>query len=85
MGCCMAFDKSLLRKIMPIPRYVPMHDQWIGLMGEKYGKVAFIDAPLIYYRIHGDNVTGGKTSMHQKVLWRRYLLKRLFARIVFNR
>ena len=85
MGCCMAFDKSLLRKIMPIPRYVPMHDQWIGLMGEKYGKVAFIDAPLIYYRIHGDNVTGGETTLKQKLYWRRYLVKRLAGRILFKK
>lgn len=85
MGCCMAFDKKLLKKIMPIPKYVPMHDQWIGLMGEKYGKVKFIDAPLIYYRIHGDNVTGGETTLEQKILWRRYLIKRLIGRILFNK
>lgn len=85
MGCCMAFDKSLLKRIMPIPRYIPMHDQWIGLMGERYGKVEFIDAPLIYYRVHGNNVTGGETSMKQKLKWRRYLIKRLSMRIFFNR
>ena len=70
---------------MPIPRYIPMHDQWIGLMGEKYGKVKFIDTPLIYYRVHGGNVTGGKTTLEQKLRWRQYLLKRLFGRIVFNK
>lgn len=85
MGCCMAFDRSLLKKIMPIPRYIPMHDQWIGLMGERYGKVAFVDAPLIYYRIHGNNVTGGETTLKQKLSWRRYLVRRLVARLVFNR
>ena len=85
MGCCMAFDRKLLKKIMPIPRYIPMHDQWIGLMGEKYGKVKFIDTPLIYYRVHGGNVTGGKTTLEQKLRWRQYLLKRLFGRIVFNK
>ena len=85
MGCCMAFDRKLLKKIMPIPRYIPMHDQWIGLMGEKYGKVKFIDMPLIYYRVHGGNVTGGKTTLEQKLRWRQYLLKRLFGRIVFNK
>ncbi len=85
MGCCMAFDRKLLKKIMPIPRYIPMHDQWIGLMGEKYGKVKFIDTPLIYYRVHGGNVTGGETTLEQKLRWRQYLLKRLFGRIVFNK
>ena len=85
MGCCMAFDRKLLKKIMPVPRYIPMHDQWIGLMGEKYGKVRFIDTPLIYYRVHGGNVTGGETTLEQKLRWRQYLLKRLFGRIVFNK
>ena len=85
MGCCMAFDRKLLKKIMPMPKYVPMHDQWIGLMGEVYGKVAFLDAPLIYYRRTGSNVTGGATSTAQKLQWRRYLVKKLAGRILFDR
>lgn len=85
MGCCMAFDRSLLKKIMPMPKHLPMHDQWIGLMGEKYGKVTFLDAPLIYYRRTGNNVTGGETTTKQKLQWRRYLIRRLIGRIVFDR
>ena len=85
MGCCMAFDRSLLKKIMPMPKYVPMHDQWIGLMGEVYGKVVLLDAPLIYYRRTGQNVTGGATSARQKLQWRRYLVKKLIGRILFDR
>lgn len=85
MGCCMAFDRKLLKKIMPMPKHLPMHDQWIGLMGEVYGKVAFLDAPLIYYRRTGANVTGGETTTKQKLQWRRYLLKRLAGRILFDR
>ncbi len=85
MGCCMAFRRKLLKHIMPIPRYIPMHDQWIGLLGEVYGKVELIDVPLIYYRIHGDNVTGGETTLRQKLYWRRYLVKRLAGRILFKK
>ena len=85
MGCCMAFDRSLLKRIMPMPKYVPMHDQWIGLIGEVYGKVKFLDAPLIYYRRTGENVTGGKTTTAQKLQWRRYLARRLAGRIFFDR
>lgn len=87
MGCCMAFDRKLLKKIMPIPRYVPMHDQWIGLMGEIYGKVEFIDTPLIYYRVHADNVTAGReeSTFSQKLRWRRYLLKKLAGRVFFRK
>ncbi|MGN1442632.1 MAG: glycosyltransferase family 2 protein [Acutalibacteraceae bacterium] len=85
MGCCMAFRRKLLKRIMPIPRYIPMHDQWIGLLGEVYGKVELIDVPLIYYRIHGNNVTGGETTLKQKIYWRRYLIKRLAGRILFKK
>ena len=85
MGCCMAFSRKLLKKIMPIPRYIPMHDQWIGLLGEVYGKVELIDVPLIYYRIHGGNVTGGETTFKQKLYWRKYLIRRLAGRILLKK
>ena len=87
MGCCMAFDRKLLKKIMPIPRYIPMHDQWIGLMGEIYGKVTLVDTPLIYYRVHGSNVTAGReeASIQQKIRWRRYLIKKLIGRTLLKK
>ncbi len=86
MGCCMAFDRKMLRRIMPIPRNVPMHDQWIGLVCEVFGKVTFIDQPLIYHRMHGDNVTGiSKTSFSQKMQWRRSIVSRLYRRILFRK
>lgn len=86
MGCCMAFDRKMLRRIMPIPRNVPMHDQWIGLVCEVYGKVTFVDQPLIYHRMHGDNVTGtSQTSFSQKMQWRRSIISRLYRRVIFKK
>lgn len=87
MGCCMAFDRKLLRHILPIPAGIPMHDQWIGIIGEIYGKVALIDMPLIYYRVHGDNVTAGrkKASRLQRIRWRDALIRKLIARTGFRR
>ncbi|MBQ3136362.1 MAG: glycosyltransferase family 2 protein [Clostridia bacterium] len=85
MGCCMAFDRKLLKKIMPMPRSIPMHDQWIGIIAEIYGKVKFLDLPLIYYRVHGGNVTGGKTTFKQKIEWRRYLILKLYKRVMFKK
>ncbi len=85
MGCCMAFDRKLLKKIMPMPRSIPMHDQWIGILAEIYGKVKFLDLPLIYYRVHGGNVTGGETTFKQKIEWRRYLIFKLYKRVILKR
>lgn len=78
MGCCMAFTGSLKEKILPFPEDIPMHDQWIGLNAELYGKVTLIEQPLILYRRHGGNVTGGKTTFVQKLNWRKNMIKNLF-------
>ena len=74
MGCCMAFRKELLSRALPFPDKIPMHDQWLGLLAEKTGKTEFIYEPLIYHRVHGDNMTGGKTSAVSKLMWRAKLL-----------
>ena len=57
IGCCMAFRRELLDLILPIPEYIYMHDQFIGMAGELMGKNKLIHERLIYYRRHGDNVS----------------------------
>lgn len=58
MGCCMAFDALMLKdKILPIPENIEMHDQWIGVIGDKIGKNVFIDDKLIKYRRHENNAS----------------------------
>lgn len=79
MGCCMAFDKDLKEYILPFPKDIPMHDQYIGLKALKLenqglGKVVLLDTPYILYRQHGNNVTGGKTSLKDKIRWRIAIL-----------
>ena len=78
MGCCMAFTSSLKPYILPLPLNAPMHDQYIGLQAEKVGNVTFIDEPLLLYRQHGNNVTGRKTSLKEKITWRTDILKLTF-------
>lgn len=81
MGCCMAFRKELAEKFLPFPENLPMHDQWIGLIAEKTGKVCLIEKPLILYRRHGGNMTGGKTSLKQKIMWRISIAQEIRKRI----
>lgn len=75
VGCCMAFKKELKEHILPFPDKLPMHDQFIGLAAKKYGKVELINEPLIFYRRHGGTVTGGKTSLSDKIKWRIQIIK----------
>lgn len=69
-GCCMAFRKKMKEYILPFPEKIPMHDQWIGLIGEKHGNVHLINHPYILYRRHSENVSGGGSSLMQKIMWR---------------
>lgn len=56
LGCCMAFDRKLLKQALPIPN-ISMHDWWLGLCAQKYGKIEIIEEKLIKYRRHDKNVS----------------------------
>ncbi len=79
-GSCMAFTKRIKDIALPFPDKIPMHDQWIGLLGERYGKVHLINEPYIYYRRHGENASGGGSSALQKILWRLNIVRALLRK-----
>jgi hypothetical protein len=62
-GATMAFKKSLADKTFPLPsnRFY-IHDFWIIVMGSCFGKVSFINEPLILYRQHDQQLIGAKTA-----------------------
>ncbi len=71
VGCCMAFTKQVAESVVPFPRDIPMHDWWIALAAIKMGyRVNLLNEPLIQWRRHSENVTGGKTTLKQKIKWR---------------
>ncbi|MBO5230450.1 MAG: glycosyltransferase family 2 protein [Clostridia bacterium] len=71
VGCCMAFKKETLLASLPFPKGLAMHDWWIALVAmKKKQKVVLLDKPLIKWRRHDSTVTGGKTSLLQKIKWR---------------
>ncbi|HZJ78377.1 MAG TPA: glycosyltransferase family 2 protein [Clostridia bacterium] len=80
VGCCMAFKADFKDIFLPFPENLPMHDQWIGLLVELYGRVSLIDEPLILYRRHSNTVTGASTSFGQKLKWRFNLAGELLKR-----
>jgi glycosyltransferase involved in cell wall biosynthesis len=72
IGCAMSFRKELKSKILPIPRNVPMHDMWIGMVADMYHSALLIPEKLIYYRRHDATVTTveNTSSLMQKIIWR---------------
>jgi glycosyltransferase involved in cell wall biosynthesis len=81
MGCCMAFKRSILEKALPFPANVAMHDQWLGLIAELYGRVAFIPEKLILHRRHDQNASstanGSGQTWPRKISNRYSLIKHL--------
>ncbi len=56
-GCSMLVRADLLKKAVPFSRQTYC-DQWIAACVSAYGKVAFVNRPLVRYRRHGGNQTG---------------------------
>lgn len=80
-GCCMALRRDLLEKVLPIPQGIFMHDAWIGLLAFMNRSYQVIDEELIYYRIHGDNVSRGvSNSIMFKIKYRLILASKLIIR-----
>lgn len=78
IGCCMAFRRRFVDIILPFPKKIPMHDQWIGILGERFGKVALLRDKLILHRRHGQNASGDSHSnLFRMLCWRFILFKNL--------
>lgn len=76
IGCCMVFKRELLDYILPFPKDIPMHDQYIGLVSECIGKNVLLKKPLIYYRRHGENVSNlNHSGFIQMIKWRIAIIR----------
>ena len=81
LGCCFAFKKKILKKALPFPEKIPMHDIWLGFVSELFFKVKFNPNPMMLYRRHGKNqsATAEKSpySLLQKIKFRTFALKNI--------
>lgn len=86
IGCAMSFKKELKTKILPIPRNVPMHDMWIGLVADMNKSALLIPEKLIYYRRHDATVTSveNTSSLKEKIVW-RFQISNLLLKSFFNK
>jgi glycosyltransferase involved in cell wall biosynthesis len=73
-GCCLAMDRRLFQYILPFPRYIPMHDSWIGASALIYGVVSHIDNVFTLYRRHTTNLSPSTRQPLYKVMKDRFNL-----------
>ena len=79
-GCTAVINRALLEKIrinVPNPNNIIMHDWWLYLIAEAYGKTIFDSEPHMDYRQHGHNEWGVKTT---KTAVLKHRIKQLFAK-----
>ena len=67
-GCCLALRREVLSDALPIPRCVPMHDSWLGLVSCRHGRVLFLPERLLMYRRHGGNLSPDRHQAPGKML-----------------
>lgn len=66
-GCTMLVKSKWLEKILPLPhksKYI-LHDYWTALVVSKFGKMTYLDQPLVKYRQHFGNNIGSKKRSDQ--------------------
>ena len=84
LGCCMAFKRNIFKYVLPFPSNIAMHDIWIGLCVELWGKSLFINKRLTKYRRHDKNIssTGNKSNFIfiYKIQYRLNFLYQLLKR-----
>lgn len=87
-GCCMAFKSNLLKYILPFPNNLILHDNWIGFLSMKYGKIFYLHEPLHKYRIHSSNTSYVNRKSHNsllnKICYRIVFIFQLLRRILTN-
>ena len=84
VGCCMAFNRCVLDKVLPMPKYGVAQDFWITVYGGMFFSYGYIEKPLILYRRHEGNVsetaTESKNSLKVKIGYRIRMIIELINR-----
>ena len=78
----------MLEYILPLPKDLPMHDVWVGIVSSVFGEVVYIDEPLIQHRRHDSNTGRGMNNnagIVKMLRWRISLIKNILILVFKNR
>ncbi|MEE9333920.1 MAG: glycosyltransferase family 2 protein [Granulosicoccaceae bacterium] len=84
MGNTILMNSTLAKLALPFPENLHVHDYWLAVIAELYGKRILLDQPTAQYRLHADNASNSarkfsslKLNPARLSFWRR-LRKRDF-------
>lgn len=83
-GCNYLFSSDLREKILPIPKSIEAHDNWIAMNACLYGRIGHLDEDTLMHRLHNNNLTPKSRRALTKILKSRliyiyYLVGRLLG------
>ena len=73
MGNTIVFNQALKEKILPFPKSLAIHDYWIALVNEFFGKRVTHIEPLVEYRIHHSNTSNSLTDIKNSKILKKIL------------
>ena len=71
-GSSIILNKNLKIIALPFLKESYLHDRYLHLLSELFGKKIFIDEPLMNYRQHENNQIGSKSNIINKILKKKY-------------
>lgn len=80
-GCVMMIDRQLRDLAVNYTKnytYISMHDWWLALIAESFGRITFINKKLVLYRQHGNNALGAGLKSQNNIF------QKLFSKKVIN-
>jgi len=82
MGNTVLMNRTLAKLALPFPVNLHVHDYWLAVIAELYGKRILLDHPTAQYRLHADNASNSARKFNSLKLNPRRLgfWKRLWTR-----
>jgi len=76
VGCTILINRALQQLLSPPPGVVAMHDYLMVTAALTFGKLVYLDMPLMHYRQHDHNVTGKQERGFYAKFTGKFLSKR---------
>ena len=67
MGNTLMINRVLCDKVLPFPKELEVHDYWIAIIAELYGRRKTLHQPLVRYRIHNQNISNSMQNIQPSV------------------
>lgn len=83
-GCCMALNRGLLDKVMPIPARAVSHDLWIAYVATVTADIKLVDQVITHRRIHTANVTQSRRKLWKIFKERTYFISLMICRLILR-